>query len=166
MTNRLLIVLVVQVDGPLAMSRSNRSVMENINSRAPPGHPEHTYHSFVAGAVGGYFVWGRYSAVNQQIVLYLASRVLVGMWNRAMQERRRRDGTHSSNDRVEKRQPGGGTSYPILAAAIWGIVMALWEESPNVLQSSLQKSMDEIYRHDPFQPRRQTTNSAAVTRLV
>ena len=41
--------------------------------------PQSPYHSFVAGLIGGYSVWGRYSSVNYQIVLYLTSRVLTGL---------------------------------------------------------------------------------------
>lgn len=96
---------------------------------SPPGHPEHAYHSFVAGAIGGFFVWGRFSAVNNQLLLYLTSRVLVGLWKRAYHGQ--------SHPRA----------YQFASAAIWGLVMALWEESPHVLHPSLKSSMDEIYRY-------------------
>jgi len=38
--------------------------------------------------------------------------------------------------------------YPIQAAVVWGTVMALFEEYPEVLHPSLKKSMDEVYRFD------------------
>lgn len=99
---------------------------------APAGHPEHAYHAFVAGAVGGYVVWGRHSSVNYQIVLYLASRVLVGAWKRFFHT--------SETDEAHPR------TYPLAAAMVWGVVMALFEESPHVLHRSLRSSMDEIYK--------------------
>jgi hypothetical protein len=38
-------------------------------------------------------------------------------------------------------------SYPLFAAVVWGLVMILFEERPNLLHPSLKKSMDEIYRY-------------------
>jgi peroxisomal membrane protein 4 len=99
---------------------------------APPGLPEQAHHALIAGAVGGYFIWGRYSAVNYQIVLYLASRVMVAMYKRLLE----RGGVGSVSDRT----------YRLGAAAVWGIVMMLFEQSPEVLHPSLKSSMDEIYR--------------------
>ncbi|CAN0197834.1 unnamed protein product, partial [Phaeothamnion confervicola] len=40
------------------------------------------YSPALAGAIGGRLIWARYSAVNYQIVLYLFSRVIVGMATR------------------------------------------------------------------------------------
>lgn len=97
------------------------------------GYPERYHHALIAGAVGGYFVWGRYSNVNHQVVLYLTSRVLVGLGKKAANHLN--ISHHTSN------------SYPFFAAVIWGMVMALFEDSPEVLHSSLKKSMDEIYRY-------------------
>jgi peroxisomal membrane protein 4 len=45
------------------------------------------------------------------------------------------------------------TSYPLFAAAVWGLVMMLFEERPDVLHPSLKKSMDEIYRYKIQQSR-------------
>jgi peroxisomal membrane protein 4 len=98
-----------------------------------PGLPEREYHALVAGAVGGYFVWGRYSSVNHQVVLYLASRVLVGLGKKAAEQLKI---SHLTSN-----------SYPLFAAAVWGLVMVLFEESPHMLHSSLKKSMEEIYRY-------------------
>lgn len=115
---------------------SGRASSQQSVPRPPPGHPEHSYHALVAGAIGGYLVWGRYSGVNYQIVLYLTSRVLVGL-GKHLQE------TYLPfHRRVEFHQ-----SYPLFAAAVWGLVMILFEERPDVLHPSLKKSMDEIYRY-------------------
>ena len=98
-----------------------------------PGIPECNYHALVAGAIGGYLVWGRYSSVNYQVVLYLTSRVLVGIGKKVAEHF---NISHHT-----------GNSYPLFAATVWGLVMVLFEESPHVLHSSLKKSMEEIYRY-------------------
>lgn len=96
-------------------------------------------HALIAGACGGYFVFGRYSSVNHQIVLYLTSRVIVGLAKHAWEKIH---GTPHHNSPVLQHR----RTYPILAATVWGLVMALFEESPHVLHNSLKQSMDEIYR--------------------
>lgn len=101
----------------------------------PPGHPEHSHHALVAGAIGGYLIWGRYSGVNYQIVLYLTSRVLVGL------------GKHFQETYLPTNSMPFHQSYPLFAAAVWGMIMMLFEERPEVLHPSLKKSMDEIYRY-------------------
>eukprot|EP00980_Cylindrotheca_fusiformis_P026146 scaffold15472_cov117-Cylindrotheca_fusiformis.AAC.10 len=102
------------------------------------GRPERAYHSLVAGSIGGYFVWGQYSSVNHQIVLYLASRVFIGLSKRTWEKLS--PGTYSSVLQHPR-------TYSVLSAALWGIVMVLFEESPHVLHRSLKQSMDEIYRY-------------------
>lgn len=89
------------------------------------GHPKHLWHACVGGMIGGYFCWGDYTTVNNQMLLYLSSRVLLATWKRL---------THI-------RVP-----FPIVAALIWGAVMCLFEDDPDVLHPSLKASMDEIYR--------------------
>lgn len=111
------------------------------------GEPERPYHSLLAGAAGGYIVWGRYSSVNHQIILYLASRILVGLGKRGWEYVHQRPGyfkgdSNSTRDSILQHP----RTYPLVAATVWGIVMLLFEESPHVLHRSLKKSMDEIYR--------------------
>ena len=111
----------------------------------PPGHPERDHHALIAGAIGGYFVWGRYSSVNSQILLYLSSRVLVGLYKRSGQQ---------SHPRL----------FAMLAAAVWGAVMVLFEESPEVLHPSLKTSMEEIYRYQ-ISPTRKNDGDATETSI-
>ena len=118
--------LICAVDGPLipgegALVRATGSA---------PGHPERSHHALVAGAVGGYLVWGRYSSVNYQIVLYLTSRVLAALCKRHVR----------LPEALQRR------GYPLVAAIVWGLVMLLFEEDPDVLHPSLRTSMEEIYR--------------------
>ena len=121
------------VDGPYS---------KGIHSLPPSiaGHPEHPYHALVAGAIGGYCVWGRYTSVNHQVVLYLTSRVLVGLVKRLWE---RIHGQSYYNSALLQHPK----TYPFSAAVVWGIAMVLFEESPHVLQKSLKQSMDEIYRY-------------------
>lgn len=95
-----------------------------------PGYPERNRHAMLAGAVGGYLVWGRYNKVNVQINLYLLSRVIMALANRYGFQIEHSEGR-----------------YHWFAAAVWGVVMHLFEGQPEVLHSSLKKSMDEIYRY-------------------
>lgn len=97
----------------------------------PPGFPEEDYHAFIAGAVGGYVVWGRYSSINYQILLYLSSRVLVALGKRLYQK--------------FGRQPDPQL-FRKLSSLVWGVVMVLFEKHPDLLHPSLRSSMDEIYR--------------------
>eukprot|EP00551_Chaetoceros_affinis_P020048 CAMPEP_0203723620 /NCGR_PEP_ID=MMETSP0092-20131115/6443_1 /ASSEMBLY_ACC=CAM_ASM_001090 /TAXON_ID=426623 /ORGANISM="Chaetoceros affinis, Strain CCMP159" /LENGTH=136 /DNA_ID=CAMNT_0050603999 /DNA_START=85 /DNA_END=495 /DNA_ORIENTATION=+ len=108
----------------------------------PAGIPEKTRHAAIAGAVGGYCIWGNYTAINHQIVLYLTSRIILGLTTLAQEKR------VSPFDWkfMTKRE----NTYPIKAAVVWSIVMVLFERYPHVLHRSLRKSMDEIYRMNIF----------------
>ena len=121
-------------------STMGTTMPESRQSRSEPGLPENPRHALIAGAVGGYAVWGRYSSVNYQIVLYLTSRIIVGGLTLARERGIPPFGAKMLNfDR----------SYRLAAAAVWGVVMLLFEEHPHVLHPSLKRSMDEIYRFLP-----------------
>lgn len=121
----------ILVNGPF----TERSHVNGTNSKAP-GLPEHPHHAFVAGAVGGYIVWGRYSGVNYQLILYLISRIIVGCFKLARQK--------GISPFSWKRLTFTKT-YPWAAAGIWGTVMVMFEEYPEILHPSLRRSMEEIY---------------------
>jgi len=123
-----------KVDGPLIPGVEPALVRATAhsNGRSPPGHPERSHHALLAGAVGGYLVWGRYSSVNYQIVLYVTSRVLASLCKRHLHVR--------LPESVRQR------GYPLAAATVWALVMLLFEEDPDVLHPSLRSSMEEIYR--------------------
>jgi hypothetical protein len=141
------------VDGPFfSVNNNNNNTHQTTTSASTytikAGQPERPYHSLLAGAAGGYIVWGRYSSVNHQIVLYLASRILVGLAKRGWEHVYQRPGhfndsdNHSNSNSILQHP----RTYPFVAATVWGIVMLLFEESPHVLHRSLKKSMDDIYR--------------------
>ncbi|KAJ1966561.1 hypothetical protein IWQ62_002395 [Dispira parvispora] len=91
---------------------------------------EKGYHSFLAGMVGGYIVFGENSSVNNQIVMYLFSRVAIGLAKLAVQK-------EVIN---EPHQP-----FPVFAAVVWGLVMWLFAHERSTLQASLQASMHYLY---------------------
>jgi len=128
------IILRLIIDGPFSLTSETRL------PRSMAGHPERPYHALVAGGIGGYFVWGKYTSVNKQVVLYLTSRIIVGLSKRLWEHVHERPHHHPTSI-IQHKQ-----TYPILAATVWGIVMVLFEESPAVLDNSLKKSMNEIYR--------------------
>jgi hypothetical protein len=119
----------------------------SIPSLVAVGYPRYSHHALIAGSIGGYVVWGRYSSINYQIVLYLTSRVLVGICQRLL--RQQEQPTNSSTNAISIPPFVKDRMYSISAAAVWGIVMYLFEDSPEVLHQSLKASMDEIYRFRP-----------------
>ncbi|KAJ2491976.1 hypothetical protein IWW37_001829 [Coemansia sp. RSA 2050] len=87
-------------------------------------------HTFVAGCVGGYLVFGEQTSVNQQIILYLFSRIAMGLANTVLKA--------SSFTAPPK-------SFAFFAALCWGCVMVLFRRDKSVLQDSLKSSMTYLY---------------------
>ena len=101
---------------------------------APMGKPTTQLDSFLAAALVGHFVWGRYSSVNSQIVLYLLSRITIALPKVAAQK-----------GYPIFRDYDFDTVYPYLASGVWGTVLWLYEFYPETLQKSLTGSMDFLY---------------------
>lgn len=93
-------------------------------------------HSGIAGAIGGYIVFGENSPINQQINLYLLSRIIYGGVKAA---------TNQQVIPVEKGSFLDKHSFSIFAAFVWAVVMWLFELDHKALQPSLQKSMQFLY---------------------
>ncbi|ELU14544.1 hypothetical protein CAPTEDRAFT_114139 [Capitella teleta] len=92
------------------------------------------YHSFIAAFIGGYLVFGKYNKINEQINLYLLSRVLYGLVRMFVEK-----GYIPS--------PPEGKTFPWFGAIIWGLVLWQFEHHQHTLQPSLQSSMSYLY-HD------------------
>ena len=103
--------------------------------RAGPAAKEPGYDSFLAGLVGGYVVFGRgmQSSVNQQIVIYVFARVVLGLAKIVVQE----SGVLGAGVQDGVR----GAAWPVFAAVSWGAVMWLYRWRPEMLQPSLRSSM-------------------------
>jgi peroxisomal membrane protein 4 len=167
---RLLLQLIV--DGPWSIAGTT-TTNKKFPTTSTSGHPERPYHSLVAGACGGYIVWGRYSKVNEQIILYLISRVLVGLVQRLWECVHHRNDDQLKLREKEKHQHHYHQSilhhprtFSLLAAAVWGVVMILFEDSPHVLHRSLKASMDEIYRFQAFDDDANKTTSTARETII
>ncbi|CAG8591817.1 1300_t:CDS:2 [Ambispora leptoticha] len=94
------------------------------------GDKEQSGHSFIAGLIGGYIVFGENNNINQQIVLYLFARIMVGL--------AKVPAAHKVVDAPKH-------TFPIFASLVWGIVMWLFRHERDVLQPSLQASMQYLY---------------------
>ena len=117
----------------LALARIIRLKLgDKINT--PPGTPASQLDSFLAAAIVGHFVWGRYSAVNLQIVLYLMARVVFGLIS-----------VLKKNQVYPFRKFTFSDVYPYLASITWGAVLWLYEYHPECLQKSLFNSMEFLY---------------------
>ncbi|KAG8530865.1 uncharacterized protein KY384_004222 [Bacidia gigantensis] len=108
--------------------------------RASPTKKEESWHTFLAGLVGGYYVFGRgiQSSVNQQIVIYIFARVALGAAKLAVQNRSEGGwGLLGYKDR----QTVKVNAWPVFASLSWASVMWLFRYHPEVLQPSLKSSM-------------------------
>ncbi|KAI7903585.1 Tim17/Tim22/Tim23/Pmp24 family-domain-containing protein [Cokeromyces recurvatus] len=95
------------------------------------GNKEASIHPFIAGIIGGYYVFGENNSINQQIILYLFSRVVLALVKVPV-----------------KRQVVDAPqhTYPVFAAVVWGLVMWLFRHETDTVQPSLRASMEYIYR--------------------
>jgi len=89
------------------------------------------WHVFLSAFVGGYIVFGENNPINNQIVLYLFSRILFGLAKTAV----KRGVIPRPKVKV----------FPWLAALVWGVVLWLFEYERDTLQDSLRASMTYLY---------------------
>ncbi|RKP36533.1 Tim17/Tim22/Tim23/Pmp24 family-domain-containing protein [Dimargaris cristalligena] len=94
------------------------------------GQKEASYHAFLAGLVGGYVVFGENTNINNQIVMYLFSRVAIGLAKLAV----------TRKVVEEPHRP-----FPLFAALVWGLVMWLFRHEQSTIQPSLRASMQYLY---------------------
>lgn len=124
--------------------------------RSLQGGKERTADSFLAGALGGWYVFGRRkSSVNQQIVIYVAARVALAAATLAFRARSDntllgsqyggRGGRDLLNLSDKTRQTIRRAAWPTFAGLSWAAVMWLFKHHPDVLQPSLKSSMVYMY---------------------
>ncbi|KAL9600873.1 MAG: hypothetical protein Q9219_002915 [cf. Caloplaca sp. 3 TL-2023] len=96
---------------------------------------EASSHTFLAGLLGGYMVFGRgiQSSVNQQIVIYVFARVVLALARLSVQK----DGLIPR----ELREKVTDNAWPAFAALSWAGVMWLYRWHPETIQPSLKSSM-------------------------
>ena len=127
-----------------------------LSLRSAQGGKQRSSHPFVAGLLGGYYVFGRHkSSVSQQIVIYVFSRVVLAAAALAFQspgdnalvgsKYGGRGGNGFLADAlglsVETREKVRKNAWPAFASLSWACVMWMHEWYPNMLQSSLESSM-------------------------
>jgi peroxisomal membrane protein 4 len=121
-----------------------------------PKGKEMSSDSFVAGAVGGYYVFGRRkSSVNQQIVIYVAARVVLAAASLAVQPRGDntllggkyggRGGMGILGLSDQHREAVRKHAWPVFASLSWACVMWLFRFYPDMLQPSLRSSMTYLW---------------------
>eukprot|EP00842_Homolaphlyctis_polyrhiza_P005030 jgi/Hompol1/5528/HPOL_004500-RA len=112
---------------------------------------EHNADSLIAGIIGGYLVFGENTPVNNQIVLYLFSRISVGLAQLAVK-------------RGIVPQPKH--AFPVFAAVTWGIVMWLFRHDRDTLQPSLQSSMQYLYNDSDSQKTKAHGKAMGINGLI
>ncbi|KAL8722607.1 MAG: hypothetical protein Q9225_000913 [Loekoesia sp. 1 TL-2023] len=121
-----------------------KTILVLLRKTSPEGK-ESSPHTFLAGLVGGYMVFGRgiQSSVNQQIVIYVFARVVLALARLSVQK----GGAipREFRDRVTN------NAWPVFAALSWAGVMWLYRWHPETIQPSLQSSMK--YMYDPICPK-------------
>jgi len=92
---------------------------------------------FFAGLIGGYVVFGDRNAINEQIVLYVCSRVVASFLPRA--------GTTTAEGRVRPIPPDARI-FSLFAAMTWGAVMWLFKYRGETIQPGMFSSMRYLYQ--------------------
>lgn len=122
-----------------------KTTMLVLRSTSPSGK-EASSHTFLAGLLGGYIVFGRsvrkQSSVNQQIVIYVFARVVLGLAKMAVQK-----GAGMSE---EVRTQVSSNAWPVFASLSWAFVMWIYRWHPDTIQPSLRSSMKYMYVFSPI----------------
>jgi len=123
---------------------------------SPTGKERH-YDAFLAGLLGGYTVFGRtiHNSVSQQIVIYVAARVLLALAKLAVQPRHVGSGVQGGATgrgggwelfgNGDMRRVLARNGWPVFASLSWAMVMYIFRWHPESVQSSLRSSMSYMY---------------------
>ncbi|KAF8624820.1 hypothetical protein AX15_005707 [Amanita polypyramis BW_CC] len=109
------------------------------------GGKERTADTFIAGLLGGYLVFGERNAVNEQIVLYVVSRVVASFLPRANSPYRTTQPSTAAGVHV-KPVPPDSRYFTVFAALAWGAVMWLFRHRGETIQPGMFNSMTYLYR--------------------
>jgi len=96
--------------------------------------------TFIAGLIGGCFVFGKRTAVNEQVVLYVVSRVVSSFIPRSSDPYSRAPGG------AVKPLPPDTRYFNVFAALSWGAVMWLFDNRGQTIQPGMFSSMTYLYR--------------------
>lgn len=98
--------------------------------------------TFFAGLLGGYIVFGERTAVNEQIVLYVCSRVLASFIPR---DRSTKPRSPSGSIASVRPIPPDARDFSLFAAIAWGAVMWLAKNRGETIQPGMFSSMKYLY---------------------
>ncbi|RDB29005.1 Peroxisomal membrane protein 4 [Hypsizygus marmoreus] len=113
--------------------------------RKANGGKERNVDTFIAGLLGGYIVFGDRNAVNEQIVLYVVSRVVASFIPRASKPYS--TSAHSgAAGSVVRPIPPDSRYFTLFAALSWGAVMWLFQHRGETIQPGMFNSMKYLYR--------------------
>ncbi|KAI0005455.1 peroxisomal membrane protein 4 [Russula compacta] len=104
---------------------------------------ERPHDTFFAGLLGGYLVFGERNAINEQIVLYVCSRVVASFIPRAGSPY----GLVATGGGTVKPVPPNSRYFSLFAAVSWGAVMWLFQHRGETIQPGMFSSMTYLY-HD------------------
>ncbi|KAG6837030.1 hypothetical protein H0H93_015893 [Arthromyces matolae] len=110
--------------------------------RKANGGKERSSDTFIAGLLGGYVVFGDRNAVNEQIVLYVVSRVISSFLPRAGTSASPKSTTGSTVKPI----PPDSRYFTAFAALSWGAVMWLFRHRGETIQPGMFNSMTYLYR--------------------
>lgn len=105
---------------------------------------ERSLDTFIAGLVGGYVVFGERNAVNEQIVLYVVSRVVASFIPRAGTPYNTSPGSAIAGPGV-KPLPPNSKYFTAFSALSWAAVMWLFRNRGETIQPGLFNSMTYLY---------------------
>ncbi|KAJ3482059.1 hypothetical protein NLI96_g7228 [Meripilus lineatus] len=103
---------------------------------------ERSIDTFIAGLISGYVVFGDRNAINEQIVLYVCSRVVASFIPRATSPY----SMTSTASSAVKPVPPNARHFSIFAAVCWGAVMWLFTNKGETIQPGMFNSMTYLYR--------------------
>ena len=108
--------------------------------KTSPNGKEMPIHTFLAGLIGGYLVFGRgiQSSVNQQIVIYVFARVMLAL-AKILVVKRNEGGLGVGWEMRERIQ---SNAWPVFASLSWAMVMWIFRWYPDTVQPSLKSSMN------------------------
>jgi len=109
------------------------------------GGKEHSIDTFFAGLVGGYVVFGDRTAINEQIVLYVCSRVVASFIPRAQTGYDSRPSSPIPGTST-KPIPPNARHFSLFAALSWGAVMWLFNNRGETIQPGMFSSMKYLYK--------------------
>ncbi|KIJ68647.1 hypothetical protein HYDPIDRAFT_82708 [Hydnomerulius pinastri MD-312] len=108
------------------------------------GGKERGADTFIAGLIGGYVVFGDRTAVNEQIVLYVVSRVIAAFLPRTGSPYSKTPS--SPGDALARPVPPDARYFSVFAALSWGAVMWLFKHRGEGIQPGMFNSMTYLYR--------------------